>query len=401
MLDFLGRSLNERRADFRAVEAQVLAADVLDRHQRRIDTYLRAAKRVLSEPLRVGIVGEVNAGKTELANLILGIQVLPSSVLNNTLSATLIRYGEVPHVRRHVDRTHFEEKDASELHRVVQQRGYCVECLLPLPLLKSIEIVDFPAFEAADLFSGGSAGLLSRSDLIVWCSSMSRAWTASEASAWRQMPERLRRSCLFALTHADKLADSAVAEVIARVGAELAPAGVKPISIAIPSAIEARSPRGQIMNRNLWNSSGGEHFLKELVALLQGSLTRRQRRVKDSASKFVLGLGSGASESGLSAEWGKLAAAFQKRPDRPYSDQDAAAALKAVERFKSGKLKPWLRARNRPSAEQDALISLLPPAPEALLARGATRPGISRQARIHEQILEELKIYANHVENMK
>src|SRR5262249_1666529 len=45
---------------------------------------LRSARAILRRPLRVGILGESNAGKSTLANLILGNAVIPTLQLANT-----------------------------------------------------------------------------------------------------------------------------------------------------------------------------------------------------------------------------------------------------------------------------------------------------------------------------
>jgi hypothetical protein len=312
----------------------------------------------------------------------------------------LIRYGEFPSVRRHLDSARIDTRNASELHRLVQTRGVLVECLLPLSLLRSVEIVDFPAFEVDHRLLVPHSRILSRSDVLIWCSSAARAWTATEKRAWDQLPAPLRRKCLFTLTHADKLSESERGDVEARLTSELIAAGLTPLAIAIPSAIEARSPRGQIMDRNLWNTSGGERFMKELVGMLQTALYRRQSRLNESVTGFVSRLASrvvNGTECGLAEEWTRLAPHFTPSPAMGFSPQEATAAVRAVQHFGETKCKPWLRAHGRPDAEIEAFLALLPM--QAGLWTGETEElRAMSKLDIYEQILSEIHDY---VENMR
>ncbi len=55
---------------------------------------LARMEAVLTRPPRVAILGEVNSGKTSVADLLLGVGLLPSSVVANTRLPVLIRYAE-------------------------------------------------------------------------------------------------------------------------------------------------------------------------------------------------------------------------------------------------------------------------------------------------------------------
>ena len=55
---------------------------------------LALMEQILSRPPRVAVMGEVNSGKTAVADLLLGAGVLPSSVVMNTHVPILIRYAD-------------------------------------------------------------------------------------------------------------------------------------------------------------------------------------------------------------------------------------------------------------------------------------------------------------------
>jgi hypothetical protein len=394
MLERLESRFAEQRASFAAVHKQLLDGRFANNRRQRITRYLAAAEDAAAKPLRISIVGELNAGKTELANLILGVQLLPTSIISNTLCPTLIRYGEEHTVRHYRDDAHFEETNASELHRFVQREGSRVECALPLPLLRTIEIADLPAFENA-VFSGGRMfPLLWRSDILVWCSRATKAWTASENSIWLQLPKRLQASCLFVLTHADKLNAAALKEVGSRVRSEIHTIDAELTFLATPHAIAARSPRGQIMNPKLWASSGGEGFFKKLGDLLQTALGNRQNRIEKNANRIlssVLSDPAGGDNSALLREWMALETLFAVN-GAASGEQAATAAIEAVTRFKRNVFGPWLRLHNCPDAEMEALLKLLPDT-VAELSAGSRHRLPERLPLIFQQLTAEIEEY--------
>jgi hypothetical protein len=394
MLERVEMVIAEQRESFAAIHSR-LATTRASSQRQRLTRYLAAAEGVTGKPLRLSIVGELNAGKTGLANLILGVQLLPTSVINNTLCPTLIRYGEAQAVRHWRDETRVEETDASELHRLVQRQGHLVECALPLPLLRSIEIADLPPFETGLLAASRLSPLIRRSDMLIWCSRATKAWTASERAIWMQLPRRLRTNCLFVLTHADKLRPDSLKAVAERVSSEIpSTAGSEPVVLATPLAIEARSPRGQIMNPKLWTTSGGESFFRKLSDLLQTALGHRQSRIEKSTNRILSSvLKDPASVDGgaVVREWMALERYFNPGAGETATpEQTASAAIDAVTRFKRDIFAPWLRLHNCSEDEIQALMRLLPESPGEL-GVGSRRRLAERMPLIFQQLKAEIE----------
>lgn len=370
MLERVETGLAEQQARFAAIHGQLLGARFHSGQRQRMSRYLTALQGVTGRPLRVSIVGELNAGKTELANLILGVQLLPTSVVSNTLCPTIIRYGEAQAVRHYRDDKRFEETDASELHRLVQREGYLVECDLPLPLLRSIEIADLPPFGAVTYTTRRASPLIWRSDILIWCSRATRAWTATERAIWMQLPRRLKANCLFVLTHADRLGADALEAVAERVVSEIPAAhGATPVTLSTSLAISARSPRGQIMNPKLWSASGGERFFKKLSDLLQTALGNRQSRIEKNTNRIlssVLDDPARGDGGALMREWMTLQRFFALEAGGAPAEETAAAAIAAIAHFRQTVFEPWLRLHNCPEAEIEALSRLLPQSPAEL-----------------------------------
>lgn len=392
MLDYPGPAVSCRGANFDIIEQAMHASRAMAEKNKGASRYLDIARQFMNTPIRIGIIGEVNSGKTELANLILGVQFLPSSVINNTLCPTLIRFGEVMTVRQYQDRKTFDEMDASDLHKLVQRNGHVVECRLPRPLLKSIEIIDFPSFENFDPYHENSWPLLRRNDLLVWCSSSIRTWTASEKTAWERLPGDLRQYCLFVVTHADKLAAPALDAVMERLRLEAGPFGVQPIPISTTSAIQARSPRGQIVNRNLWETSGGAQFFKKLGDLSQQSISKRQQHLESSV-EAVTASTPNFDASQLLADWDRLRQRFVSADNEP---EELDTIMQAIRGFKIYTCKPWLQSRNRPENEIDEFLDLFPNNIVNISSSGINNK--KRISLIFHQIKSEFKEYIRFID---
>ena len=77
-----------------ALRSAAEAHPVLESPLRAIGRMAKAAKR----PLRIGIFGELNSGKSSLANLLLGASILPAGPVTNTRLPALLKYSTVPSV---------------------------------------------------------------------------------------------------------------------------------------------------------------------------------------------------------------------------------------------------------------------------------------------------------------
>ncbi len=163
---------------------------------------LARLETILAQPPRIAIMGEVNSGKTSVADILLGAGVLPPSVVANTHVPVLIKYA-----------------DDVCLDAITQQgrRRLTDEGLDDLPSglqLKRIEIglpsIRLLAFEILDTPGGYSPGFgQPDAQIFIWCTVATRAWTESERAHWSQLPLRCRRNALLVATHKDALAQPA------------------------------------------------------------------------------------------------------------------------------------------------------------------------------------------------
>lgn len=185
--------------------------------------FLGRMQRRLTRPPRIAIIGEANTGKTSLANLLLGREMLITDIVNNTRAPILIRYAE---------RTTLSAIEVGGIHRslthdnlrTLRQGTYVsLEIGLPLPVLQRFEIIDTPGVTVLGEDSNRMAYVCRQADMAIWCTLATQAWRATERELWSRVSERTRHSSLLAVTHADALTPADQARVGERLQREAKP----------------------------------------------------------------------------------------------------------------------------------------------------------------------------------
>ncbi len=159
---------------------------------------LARMEAVLARPPRVVILGEVNSGKTAVAGLLLGMGLLPSSVVANTRLPILIRYAETTALYGVDGDTRRPLTDGS-LDELPAGAGFkSLEIGLPSERLTEFEILDTPAPSETGAVSFDG-------DIRIWCTVATSAWTESERSVWSGLARRNWHNALLVATHKDAL----------------------------------------------------------------------------------------------------------------------------------------------------------------------------------------------------
>jgi hypothetical protein len=236
-----------------------------------IRALLRTERR-LGRPLRVAICGETNAGKSSLANLLAGIESLPTAVTTNTLIPTLLYYAPEPEiwaVRVSGKRERLRSNGSLPRHAALR-----VEVGLPSPRLAAMQVLDLPGF--SDSRSGTPVIELAshQVDATIWCTVSTQAWKESERCAWSMLSPRLGARSLLVATHRDLLHRPEDRQrLMARLQEEVGTSFASIVSLATLDAIalmgdDRRGAAG-------WTASGAGALETALAALL---LNVRERR---------------------------------------------------------------------------------------------------------------------------
>lgn len=173
---------------------------------------LSRIEELLRRPVRIAVMGEYNSGKTSVTDMIIGRGLLPRSAVANTGIPVGVAHGSKPAlfgingdgVMIRIDGTDDPLTD-------LDYRG--IEIRLPLPWLEDHHVLDTPPTEAPAEFAAIS-------DIVIWCTVATRAWTESERHLWSSMPARCLRNALLVATHKDSFySDDDCEQVLRRLNA--------------------------------------------------------------------------------------------------------------------------------------------------------------------------------------
>lgn len=177
-----------------------------------LDQSLDKLERALHRRPTVVVAGASNSGKTSVANMLAGFDVLPAAVVANTTVPVSLRHGIVPTVsavtmngRVPLNTLAIDEP----LPKFLMDGPERIEVELPSMRDAGFEILDTPAWPVEGLAS-------ETADILIWCSVASRPWTESERRAMIDLPARLRDRSLLAITNKDALAPAERVRVLSR-----------------------------------------------------------------------------------------------------------------------------------------------------------------------------------------
>jgi Dynamin family len=219
----------------------------------------------LARPLRVAVCGEVNSGKSSLANLLAGIESLPTAILSNTRIPTLLQYAPQPEiwtVRRNGKRVRLRSDRSMPREEIFR-----IDVGLPSQRLQTVQIVDLPGL--VDPRSGFLEIDLTAHhvDAAIWCTMSTQAWKESERTVWSLLPARLGSRGLLVATHRDLLHDPRDCEkLMGRLRDEVASSFA---GIILLSTTEALAVMGKDrLDDGAWIASGGQALESALGSLL-------------------------------------------------------------------------------------------------------------------------------------
>jgi len=230
---------------------------------------LRRTEQRLARPLRLAICGECNSGKSSLANLLGGIESLPTAAIPNTRIPTLLYHAAEPEIWA-VQHTPCRRARLSSNPRMLPQSVRRLEVGLPSRELRTVQILDLPALTYPDQLDL----VLQAVDAVVWCTVSIQAWKESERRIWCQLPARLRTCSLLASTHADLLANARDGEkLMTRLRSECGTMFRDIIMVSTANALALRRDGERI--DAAWKATGAEALDAALSKLLQSVRDRR------------------------------------------------------------------------------------------------------------------------------
>lgn len=210
----------------------------------------------------VALMGEFSAGKSTLANLLIGRAYLPVQVVATRLPPVWIRHGTGPAFRVDLG----GERHPVDLERLwdvpLNETAYiglsCEE-----EILEQCDLIDMPGISDPNMEAEVWQRVLPQADAVLWCTHATQAWRQSEAAVWSTLPADLHRRSLLLVTRIDKLvSEKDRKKVLARLARETAGLFRDCLPISLLQATQAEE------DYELWAQSGAERFARTLVDLL-------------------------------------------------------------------------------------------------------------------------------------
>ena len=210
----------------------------------------------------LALMGEFSAGKSTLANLLIGYHPLPVQVVATQLPPVRISYGTDAPFGVDQDGETFD-LDVNDLGALDLNEAVYLQLFSTEDMLQHCDLIDMPGISDPNMPAEIWEQLIGEVDGVLWCSPATQAWRQSEAAVWAEFPEELYQHSLLLLTRMDKLSEGADRErVLSRVRQETAGLFADVLPISLLHAIEEQN------NPELWAKSGAEGLAARLIALL-------------------------------------------------------------------------------------------------------------------------------------
>ena len=270
MIEFPGTEQEVRQLERFLTATETLPSDAgLDDMRTRA---LAHAER-LSNAVNIGFAGEFGAGKSSLANMLAGADILPTGPQHLKLPLVIVAYADVPETT--VGWWDKEPKIYSgiALEKAAADNPDFISVGLNTPALQEISLFDLPGSGALDETYKPTLDLLKFVDCAIWCTNGTNAWRETERHLWAQVPSELRANSILAVTHADlpPVRDS-LDRVLARLNKEKDGMFQAVVPIGTPVAVKAMAQEPE-PDFALWEKCGGQHLAEHV---LEAASNRRQ-----------------------------------------------------------------------------------------------------------------------------
>lgn len=225
---------------------------------------------------RIALLGEFSAGKSTLANLLLGQEVSPVRATATQMPPVWYRYGPRTLSRIAVDGSE-QVLTEEQLADVPFEGTEAVRITLEADVLEVCDLLDMPGTSDPNMVQATWDRMVGRAEGVIWCTPATQAWRQSEAALWEQMPPQLHAHSLLLITRMDKLlTDSDKRRVLSRVRRETEGLFRAVLPISLTEALA--DPE----NPEALDHSGADQFIEAMIELIEAlGMPRQDHRVLD------------------------------------------------------------------------------------------------------------------------
>ncbi len=210
----------------------------------------------------IALMGEFSAGKSTLANLLIGADPLPVQVVATQLPPVWISHGARRPYR--VDLEGEEHAiDINDLAAVPLEDTSYIHIFREEDILEQCDLLDMPGISDPNMSPDVWQRMISKANGVIWCSHATQAWRQSEAAVWGEMNPDLYDRSILLLTRIDKLLNETDRmRVLKRVRKETVGLFTSCLPISLLQATQEQDDYEQ------WKQSGAGDFARALAKLL-------------------------------------------------------------------------------------------------------------------------------------
>ncbi|MEP2641487.1 dynamin family protein [Roseobacter sp.] len=225
----------------------------------------RAFEKALTGPRkpRIALMGEFCAGKSTLANLMIGCDPLPVQVIATQLPPIWISHGNA--APRVVGLGGDQSAcDVTRLHEISPEDTAFVQLEYTDNILTLCDIIDMPGISDPNMSPDVWERILPLADAVIWCSPATQAWRQSEAAVWDTVPDRIQRRSFLLLTRGDMLVTQTDrAKVLRRVQSMTDGMFHQAMMVSLTQARDAGD------DAQMWEASGVDPFVDAFMHILK------------------------------------------------------------------------------------------------------------------------------------
>jgi len=254
----------------------------------------------LRTPIRFLIAGEFSSGKSTLANMLVGQELIPTSVLASNMPPLLFRYGrETLIAAGWHDKKPLMKFDRVDFEAALAEDPDFILVNMPSPILKGINFFDMPGTGDPLNDNRKTLQLVKSAEGLIWCTNAVQAWRESERYTWSNHPSMNRSNSILVVTHVDlPVAKRNLGRVMERVQKDAGKHFKAVLPIAILEAIKA-APEGDVQDKLAWTDSGAKALL-EAIETIAKPIRQKKRTdaatiIEEKLAPFVKTLGDAAA----------------------------------------------------------------------------------------------------------
>lgn len=179
------------------------------------------AQDMTGSKTRIALMGEFSAGKSTVANLLLGRAASPVQVTATQLPPVWYRFGTEQASRVDAETGAEDAMPTGDWSLATPQTTERINVQMEVDFLKRCDLIDMPGTSDPNMAPDLWERTLPDVDVVLWCTPAAQAWRQSEAALWDMLPPKLWENSLLLITRMDKLqTDRDRARVLLRVRRE-------------------------------------------------------------------------------------------------------------------------------------------------------------------------------------